>query len=58
LNAKVGTLAYELDSERDSTILFIALTTGPHGARARSLSPAAKSELQSVRQQYAVRTNG
>jgi nitrate/nitrite sensing protein len=54
LNAKVGTLAYELDSERDSTILFIALTTGPQGARARSWSPAAKSELKSVRQQYAI----
>jgi len=54
LDAKVSALAYELESERDYTMLFIALATGPHGARAKSLSPAAKSELQSVRQQYAV----
>jgi hypothetical protein len=52
LNAKVGTLAYELDSERDSTILFIALTAGPQGARARSLSPAAKRELKSVQRTH------
>src|SRR6185437_12561321 len=41
LDAKVSALAYELESERDYTMLFIALATGPHGARAKSLSPAA-----------------
>ncbi len=53
LTAKITTLAYELEYERDNTVWFIALKTGPNGISNTNLSAAAKSQLQVVRQQYA-----
>jgi signal transduction histidine kinase len=52
LTAKITTLAYELEYERDNTIWFIARKTGPNGITSTNLSDAAKSQLQVVRQQY------
>jgi hypothetical protein len=53
LNAKVTTLVSKLESERDDTVWYIAMNSGPAGAPARTLSPAAKSQLITVRQRYA-----
>jgi hypothetical protein len=53
LSAKVSALAYGLETERDNTMRFIARTNAQNGVRAKTLSPAAQSELQEVRQQYA-----
>jgi hypothetical protein len=53
LSAKVSALAYGLESERDDTIWFIARSARPDGVRSKTMSAAARSELQTVRQQYA-----
>jgi len=52
LSAKITKLAYELEYERDSTVWFIAMKTGPSGISSTTLSPAAKSQLGVVHQQY------
>jgi hypothetical protein len=53
VNAKIATLVSNLESERDDTVWYIAMTAGPAGTQARHLSPAASSQLITVRQQYA-----
>ncbi|HEX6934056.1 MAG TPA: nitrate- and nitrite sensing domain-containing protein [Streptosporangiaceae bacterium] len=52
LGSKVTKLAFELEYERDNTVWFIALKTGPNGISNTNLSQAAKAQLQVVRQQY------
>jgi signal transduction histidine kinase len=52
LSAKITRLAYELEYERDNTLWFIAMKTGPNGISSNNLSLAAKSQLGVVRQQY------
>ena len=52
LTAKITKLAYELEYERDNTVWFIALKTGPNGISNTNLSTAAQSHFQVVRQQY------
>ncbi|MGN6791335.1 MAG: nitrate- and nitrite sensing domain-containing protein [Streptosporangiaceae bacterium] len=52
LGSKVATLAYELEYERDNTVWYIAMNTGPDGKLDQHPSAAAKSQLQAVRQQY------
>ena len=42
LTAKITTLAYELEYERDNTVWFIALKTGPNGISNTNLSHAAQ----------------
>src|SRR5690348_1032295 len=48
LTAKITTLAYELEYERDNTVWFIALKTGSNGVASTNLDAAAKSQLQVV----------
>ena len=52
LGSKVTKLAFELEYERDNTVWFTALKTGPNGISNKHLSAAAKAQLQVVRQQY------
>ncbi len=52
LTSNVTRLAYQLEYERDNTVWFIAMKTGPGGTLDTQLSPAATSQLQVVRQQY------
>jgi signal transduction histidine kinase len=52
LTAKITRLAYELEYERDNTVWFIAMKTGPNGISSTKLSDAAKSQLQVVTKQY------
>ncbi len=52
LSAKVTKLAFNLEAERDNSVWFIALKTGKNGISNTNLSPAAKAQLQVVRQQY------
>jgi signal transduction histidine kinase len=52
LTSKVTQLAYQLEYERDNTVWFIAMKTGPDGTQDTHLSPEATSQLQVVRQQY------
>ncbi|MDR2987093.1 MAG: nitrate- and nitrite sensing domain-containing protein [Nocardiopsaceae bacterium] len=52
LSAKVTKLAYQLEYERDNTVWYIAMKTGPDGVVDKTLSDAATSQLQVVKQQY------
>ncbi len=52
LSSKVTKLAYQLEYERDNTVWFVAMKTGPNGLPDKQLSPAAKNQLQVIRQQY------
>ena len=52
LSSNVTKLAYQLEYERDNTVWFVAMKTGPNGLLDKQLSPAAKNQLQVIRQQY------
>jgi signal transduction histidine kinase len=52
LSSKVTKLAYELEYERDNTVWFVAMKTGPDGLFDKHLSAAAQNQLQVIRQQY------
>jgi signal transduction histidine kinase len=52
LSSKVTQLAYQLEYERDNTVWYIAMRTGPDGVVDKNLSNAARSQLQVVKQQY------
>jgi signal transduction histidine kinase len=52
LSAKITRLAYDLEYERDNTLWFIAMKTGPNGLQTANLSKAANGQLEAVRQLY------
>ena len=52
LSSKVTTLAYEIEYERDNTVWFIAMKTGPTGSRSRTSASGDQDQLQVVHQQY------
>ncbi|MGN6678847.1 MAG: nitrate- and nitrite sensing domain-containing protein [Streptosporangiaceae bacterium] len=56
LGSKVTKLAYDLEYERDNTVWYLAMDTGPGGIVGKGLSSEARSQAQSqlqvVRQQY------
>ncbi len=56
LSSKVTKLAYELEYERDNTVWFVAMETGPNGLVDKHLSAAAQNQLKVIHQQY-VSTN-